>query len=200
MDRTRRPPVPRIGGVAIALGGFTALALVGVVFVPTGLTLLATTRSLGPVMAGTLAMLLLGVVDDMRPVPAWVKFTVQVAVAAAMYAVGVRVGLLSLPFGPVDLGPVLGAAVTVLWLVGITNAFNLLDGADGVAAGSAFFAATAVFLMSRGRCSASCRSTSRRPGPFSATRGAWRRASCLPASQSRVRPRAPRSSPSPSPW
>jgi UDP-GlcNAc:undecaprenyl-phosphate GlcNAc-1-phosphate transferase len=148
MDSTRKPPVPRIGGVAIALGGFTALILVGVIFVPTGLTLLATTRSLGPVMAGTLAVLLLGVVDDMRPIPAWVKFAVQVAVASAMYAVGVRVALLSLPFGPADLGPVFGFAVTVLWLVGITNAFNLLDGADGVAAGSAFFAATAVFLMS----------------------------------------------------
>ncbi len=148
MDDTREPPVPRIGGVTLALGGFTGLILVGVVFAPTGLTLLATTRSIGPVLAGTFAILLLGVVDDMRPVPAWVKFAVQVAVAAAMYAVGVRVALLSLPFGPVDLGPVLGFAVTVLWLVGITNAFNLLDGADGVAAGSAFFAATAVFFMS----------------------------------------------------
>jgi UDP-GlcNAc:undecaprenyl-phosphate GlcNAc-1-phosphate transferase len=148
MDDTRKPPVPRIGGVAIALGAFTALVLVGVVFVPTGLTLLATSRSLGLVLAGTLAILVLGVVDDMRPVPAWAKFAVQVGVAAVMYAVGLRVGLLSLPFGPVDLGPVLGFVVTVLWLVGITNAFNLLDGADGVATGSAFFAATAVFLMS----------------------------------------------------
>ncbi|UCF41203.1 MAG: hypothetical protein JSW43_02395, partial [Gemmatimonadota bacterium] len=119
MDDTRKPPVPRIGGVAIGLGAFTGLVLVGLVFVPTGLTLLATSRSIGPVLAGTLAILLLGVVDDMRPVPAWGKFAVQVGVAAAMYAVGVRVALLSLPFGPVDLGPALGFVVTVLWLVGI---------------------------------------------------------------------------------
>ena len=148
MDDTRKPSVPRIGGVAIALGGLSALVLVGVVFAPTGLTLLATSRSLGPVVLGAFAILVLGMVDDIRPVPAVLKFGVQVAVAVAMYAVGVRVELLSLPFGPTDLGAVLGPVVTVLWLVGITNAFNLLDGADGVAAGSAFFAATAVFIMS----------------------------------------------------
>ncbi len=148
MDDTRKPSVPRTGGLAIALGGLSALVLVGVVFAPTGLTLLATSSSLGPVMLGALAILVLGTVDDVRPVPAVVKFGVQIAVAVVMYAVGVRVELLSLPFGPADLGSVLGPIVTVLWLVGITNAFNLLDGADGVAAGSAFFAATAVFIMS----------------------------------------------------
>ncbi len=148
LDDTRKPAVPRVGGVAMALGGGTALLLVGVVFTPTGLTLLATSRSLGPVLLGTLAILLLGMVDDIFPVRAIIKFGVQIGVAIAMYALGVRVELLSLPFGPADLGSILGPVVTVLWLVGITNAFNLLDGADGVAAGSAFFAATAVFLMS----------------------------------------------------
>ncbi len=59
MDDTRKPAVPRIGGVAMALGGTTALLLVGVVFTPTGLTLLATSRSLGPVLLGTLAILIM---------------------------------------------------------------------------------------------------------------------------------------------
>jgi UDP-GlcNAc:undecaprenyl-phosphate GlcNAc-1-phosphate transferase len=148
MDDTRKPAIPRSGGVALALGGSTALLLVGVVFTPTGLTLLATSRSLGTVLLGTFAILLLGMVDDIFPVRAIIKFGVQVGVAIGMYALGVRVELLSLPFGPADLGSIVGPAVTVLWLVGITNAFNLLDGADGVAAGSAFFAATAVFIMS----------------------------------------------------
>jgi UDP-GlcNAc:undecaprenyl-phosphate GlcNAc-1-phosphate transferase len=148
LDDTRAPPVPRSGGMALALGGCAGLVVAGLLFTPTGLTLLATSRSIGPVLLGTLAILILGVADDMRPIPAVIKFGAQVAVAVAMYAVGVRVELLSLPFGSVDLGTVLGPAVTVLWFVGITNAFNLLDGADGVAAGSAFFAATAVFIMS----------------------------------------------------
>jgi UDP-GlcNAc:undecaprenyl-phosphate/decaprenyl-phosphate GlcNAc-1-phosphate transferase len=148
LDDTRQPPVPRIGGLALALGLATALVLVGVVFAPTGLTLLARSTSIGPVTLGALGVLVLGLIDDIRPLGAKVKFAVQIGIAAGVYALGVRVRLLSLPFGPADLGPVIGAAVTILWLVGVTNAFNLLDGADGVAAGSAFFAASAIFIMS----------------------------------------------------
>ncbi len=148
LDDTRTPPVPRIGGPALVLGTAAALILVGVVFAPTGSTLLARSASLGPVFLGGLAMLALGVADDLRPIRATVKFAVQIAIAALTYLLGVRVGLLSLPFGVVDLGPVGGPLVSVLWLVGVANAFNLLDGADGVAAGSAFFSATAIFIMS----------------------------------------------------
>jgi len=148
LDDTRTPPVPRIGGPALGLGSAAALILVGVVFAPTGSTLLARSTSLGPVLLGAVAILALGVADDVRPIKAAAKFAVQIAVAAVLYLLGVRIGLLSLPFGAVSLGPVASPAVTILWLVGVTNAFNLLDGADGVAAGSAFFSATAIFIMS----------------------------------------------------
>jgi UDP-GlcNAc:undecaprenyl-phosphate GlcNAc-1-phosphate transferase len=147
MDNTRDPPVPRIGGVAIAAGGGIALLLVGLIFAPTGNTLLASSASVGPVLAAAGVILALGVTDDIRPLRAGVKLGVQLAIVVVLWAVGVRVELLSLPFGAADLGPVAGAVVTALWFVGITNAFNLLDGADGVAAGSAFFASAAVFMM-----------------------------------------------------
>ncbi len=67
LDNTRDPPVPRVGGLAIALGGGMALLLVGVIFAPTGSTLLATSRSLGPVMIGAGGILALGVLDDIYP-------------------------------------------------------------------------------------------------------------------------------------
>ncbi len=148
LDDTRKPPVPRTGGLVIALGCAISLVLVGFLFIPTGATLLGTSQSIGPVAIGAAAMLVLGFVDDVHPLHAVVKFGVQIAIAAIMYQAGVRVELLSLPFGSADLGALFGLVVTVLWLVGIANAFNLLDGADGVAVGSAFFAATAIFLMS----------------------------------------------------
>jgi UDP-GlcNAc:undecaprenyl-phosphate GlcNAc-1-phosphate transferase len=148
LDSTRQPPVPRIGGPAIALGAGASLALVGIVFGPTGSTLAAQLGSLGPVLLGALGMLALGVVDDVHPLSASLKFAVQIAVALAVYALGVQIQLLSFPSGAVGLDRLVRPAITVLWLVGITNAFNLLDGADGVAAGSAFFSATAIFLMS----------------------------------------------------
>lgn len=149
VDDTRAPPLPRIGGWAIALGTATALALVGVIFAPTGLTLIGASESLGAVVLGSALILLLGSFDDARPMNATVKFLIQILIAVLVYALGVRVEAMSLPFfGSVGIPVPLSLAFTVLWLVGISNALNLLDGADGVAAGSAFFAATAVFIMS----------------------------------------------------
>lgn len=93
-------------------------------------------------------MLALGTVDDIMPLGAWAKFTGQVAISLLVWWLGLRIGLVTAPLGSVAVGPIASAAITVAWLVLITNAFNLLDGADGVAAGSAFFAATAVLTFS----------------------------------------------------
>jgi UDP-GlcNAc:undecaprenyl-phosphate/decaprenyl-phosphate GlcNAc-1-phosphate transferase len=76
------------------------------------------------------------------------KFLTQIAIALAVYALGVRVTTLSLPFvGVVHLGVFIGLLFTVLWLVGITNAFNLIDGLDGLASGAALFALTTMFVV-----------------------------------------------------
>jgi UDP-GlcNAc:undecaprenyl-phosphate GlcNAc-1-phosphate transferase len=148
LDNTREPPVPRVGGWALILGSAAALTLVGGFFGPTGATLLAMSKSVGPVTLGAFAILLAGSVDDIHPLPASVKFVIQILVSAAVYSLGVRIEVVSYPFGSLELGPLIGAVFTILWLVGVSNAFNLLDGADGIASGSAFFAATAVFIMS----------------------------------------------------
>ncbi len=148
MDNTQDPPVPRVGGWALTVGSAVSLVLVGIIFRPTGATLSATATSLLPVVLGSLAILALGTVDDIVPLQAWLKFAIQIAIAAGVCALGVRVDTVSFPFADLELGAGVGTVVTILWLVGVANAFNLLDGADGIAAGSAFFAATAIFLMS----------------------------------------------------
>ncbi|MBI4503072.1 MAG: undecaprenyl/decaprenyl-phosphate alpha-N-acetylglucosaminyl 1-phosphate transferase [Gemmatimonadetes bacterium] len=148
LDNTRQPPMPRIGGWGLAFGVTAALLLVGVVFEPAGLTLAGEKHSFVAVAGGAIAILLLGTVDDIRPLAAAPKFLLQILIAAGVYALGVRVQAVSFPFGSLHLIGVVSLAVTILWLVGLSNAFNLLDGADGVAAGSAFFSATAVFIMS----------------------------------------------------
>lgn len=148
LDDTRHPPVPRVGGWTIALGMGLSLVLVGVVFDPTGATLLAAPGALEAVVLGGAAILLVGGLDDIHPLRPRVKFGAQTAVAAGVWLLGVRIQLVSSPMGTLALDPVVSLPVTVLWLVGIANAFNLLDGADGVAAGSAFFASAAVFFVS----------------------------------------------------
>ncbi|HEY2824923.1 MAG TPA: MraY family glycosyltransferase, partial [Gemmatimonadales bacterium] len=148
LDDTRDPAVPRVGGWAIAFGAAVALLAVGVVFAPVGATLLGTGESVGAVAIGAAAILLLGTVDDIVPLRASLKLAIQIGIALGVYGLGVRVGRVSAPGGSLILGPVTAPLLTVFWLVGVSNAFNLLDGADGVATGSAFFSAAAVFLIS----------------------------------------------------
>jgi UDP-GlcNAc:undecaprenyl-phosphate GlcNAc-1-phosphate transferase len=139
-------PVPRIGGVAIVLAFAVAMTAIIGLF---GQHVLATNaRGLATVIGGALAVHLLGLVDDIRPMRARWKLLAQIAIACGVYAAGLRVTTLSLPVaGIVDLGTVVGMVFTVVWFVGITNAFNLIDGLDGLAAGAALFALTTMFVV-----------------------------------------------------
>src|SRR5260370_20541401 len=68
------------------------------------------------------------------------KFVLLILVTTLFFALGGRIGGLSIPFvGTVKFPMFIGYLVTVVWVVGITNAFNLIDGVDGLAAGSALF-------------------------------------------------------------
>ena len=139
-------PVPRIGGVAIVLAGalamFTTVALFGTQAIATN------ARGLATVIGGALAVHVVGLIDDIRPMRARWKFLAQIIIAAGVFLAGLRVTTLSLPFvGTVELGLVVGMLFTVIWFVGITNAFNLIDGLDGLAAGAALFALTTMFVV-----------------------------------------------------
>jgi UDP-N-acetylmuramyl pentapeptide phosphotransferase/UDP-N-acetylglucosamine-1-phosphate transferase len=103
---------------------------------------------LATVIGGAIAMHIVGLFDDIRPVRARWKFLAQIVIACVVFAAGLRVNTLSLPFvGTLELGGVVGMLFTVVWLVGITNAFNLIDGLDGLAAGAALFALTTMFVV-----------------------------------------------------
>jgi UDP-GlcNAc:undecaprenyl-phosphate GlcNAc-1-phosphate transferase len=84
---------------------------------------------------------LVGFWDDLRVATWKQKLLVQVTAASAVYAAGYTIDRVGLPWGPeFELGP-MGPVVTVLWVVFFTNAINLIDGRDGVAAGVAILAA-----------------------------------------------------------
>jgi UDP-GlcNAc:undecaprenyl-phosphate GlcNAc-1-phosphate transferase len=148
LDRTKGMAVPRSGGLAIVAAVVIGLALVALVFAPArGLLSLSFAR-LGAVYVGAVIILALGVLDDLIGLKAIPKFAVQILVAAGLYVAGVRAETVWLPFGIYELGYGLGLLFTVVWIVGITNAFNLLDGIDGAAAGAAVFALLAMFVTS----------------------------------------------------
>jgi UDP-GlcNAc:undecaprenyl-phosphate GlcNAc-1-phosphate transferase len=139
-------PVPRIGGVAIVLSVAVTMTVIMALF---GQHVLAENgRGLATVIGGALAVHVVGLLDDVRPMRARWKFLAQVIIACGVFIAGVRMTTLSLPFvGVVELGGIVGMMFTVLWFVGITNAFNLIDGLDGLAAGAALFALTTMFVV-----------------------------------------------------
>jgi UDP-GlcNAc:undecaprenyl-phosphate GlcNAc-1-phosphate transferase len=99
-------------------------------------------------LAGATMVFLLGAVDDCRALPAKWKLVGQMVAALGPVACGVRVFYLTNPVGP---GMLFlnswGMPVTVLWIVGLTNAFNLIDGLDGLAAGVCAIAGIAMTGM-----------------------------------------------------
>jgi len=90
---------------------------------------------------------LLGVVDDIRGVGPYVKFAVQGIAATMLYAGGLRIVNIPVLLGDRVLPWYIGLAATVIWVLAITNAFNLIDGLDGLAAGSALFSTMVAFVV-----------------------------------------------------
>ena len=135
-----RRPVPRCGGLAVFLGfhaGLAALFLLPVVPVPPGhLDVVWFGRFL--ILSGLL--LALGLADDRWPLGAFVKLGGQALVAALAFGMEMRFGKLM----GVPLPVVVDFVCTVVWCVAIINAFNLIDGMDGLAAGLAVIAAAGI--------------------------------------------------------
>jgi UDP-GlcNAc:undecaprenyl-phosphate/decaprenyl-phosphate GlcNAc-1-phosphate transferase len=100
-----------------------------------------------PVSFGGAIVFLLGVWDDIRPVPAWGKFVLQGVAAGVAVWFGILVEHVSLLGGhSIHLGA-LALPLTFVWIIGITNAFNLVDGLDGLAAGLTIIAAGSIAMI-----------------------------------------------------
>ncbi|HET6202180.1 MAG TPA: hypothetical protein VFI25_05190 [Planctomycetota bacterium] len=133
-------PVPRLGGLAI-LGGIALPLLLASASAPAG-------RALGPSEASLLVLLLsgvcaLGAIDDFHGLRARHKVALEVLLGLAAWGCGYQIRAVHLPgVGTIAFGP-LAIPVTVLWIVGVTNALNLIDGMDGLASGVAAISAGA---------------------------------------------------------
>ncbi|MGO8935520.1 MAG: MraY family glycosyltransferase [Terracidiphilus sp.] len=142
-------PLPRLGGVAIFLAFSVSLSVwlgLSLVF-PRLLDGLAPTTLLRIYVPACL-IFCLGIYDDLHGAGPYLKFGVQAVAAAMLFAGGMRVLDLPLIFGAHSLPWFVGLPLTVLWVVAVTNAFNLIDGLDGLAAGSALFSTLVFFVVS----------------------------------------------------
>ena len=131
--RVHKKPIPRFGGMSIFLGSMAAM------LIPAGMN-----DRIRIAMIGGLLMYLLGIADDIKNLKPAFKFLGQFLIASIVYALGIRITFISNYFGAsvtdshanVILSAGVAYFITVLWIVGITNAVNLMDGLDGLAAGS----------------------------------------------------------------
>lgn len=120
-------PISRLGGVAIWLSTMlTFLFLVFLSYYPHG-------RLLSGILLGSSLMFLLGLIDDVYTLNAKFKLFVQVGIATLVYLLGVKIDSMINPFGGVIQLGHFSYIITVLWIVGISNAVNFIDGIDGLA-------------------------------------------------------------------
>jgi len=147
--RVHKYGIPRLGGVAIYASLMLALATLPLVSNLLTQSLRSYIPELLMALIPATLVLLLGVYDDLRGTNAAVKFIGLGLIATLFYWMGGRIEVLAIPFvGAVYLPPIVGFFVTVFWLVGIANAFNLIDGMDGLAPGAALFSSIVILVIS----------------------------------------------------
>ena len=126
--RVHKSPIPRLGGLAIFLG-----------FVISTIFFVDITRQILGILIGSVIIVIIGVIDDIRPLRAYIKLIVQIAAALVAVYFGIVIDIFSNPlvFSAnefVHLG-YFSIPVTIIWIVAITNSVNLIDGLDGLAVG-----------------------------------------------------------------
>jgi UDP-GlcNAc:undecaprenyl-phosphate GlcNAc-1-phosphate transferase len=137
-------PVPRVGGIAIVIAYVATFAIA--LALPFTYTFVLH-KALGNILALTLVgsiVFLTGVLDDLIGLSAWQKLIGIGGASVLAYFAGIRVDIHLIDGLPS--WPWLSFAITVVWLVGCTNAFNLIDGMDGLAAGVGLVSAVTMLL------------------------------------------------------
>ena len=138
--RMHKSPTPLLGGLAIFLG-----------FIVSTLLFAERNTQLLSILAGSVIIVALGATDDIKPLPAKPKLVVQILAALIPVLSGVRVEALT-NYNPFSDNPyiVLGVfsiPLTVIWIVGMTNAVNFIDGLDGLAVGVSSIATLSILAI-----------------------------------------------------
>jgi UDP-GlcNAc:undecaprenyl-phosphate GlcNAc-1-phosphate transferase len=154
--RVHKKPMPLMGGLAIIVGFTLAVCYsFATKDVAEFLQYLKEPKTVGLIIGG-LIIIILGIIDDLKPLRARIKFPIQLLAAILVVATGTRILSITTPFQAgsthfSDMSAIMGETLTfiisVLWIVGMTNAINLIDGLDGLAAGVSGIASISLFIV-----------------------------------------------------
>ena len=140
--RLHRVPVPRVGGVPILAAYLGALALLMVTPLAGGNLVQSALPTAWRILPGAGLVFVAGLADDVRGLKPWQKLAVQFTAGYIVFWAGVEIESVAGFAVPAWLS----LPATLLWLAGCSNAFNLIDGVDGLGAGAALFATVTILL------------------------------------------------------
>lgn len=140
--RVHNKPIPLLGGLAIYASFIITLILKqgSISYTEKGIIIGATIIVIG------------GILDDKYDIKPWQKLVFQIGAAICLMLFNIRIISLTNPFSSgsmsyLNVGQLFGILLTIIWVVGITNAFNLIDGLDGLAAGIAFISSGTILVV-----------------------------------------------------
>ncbi len=137
--RVHKKPIPRLGGLAMYIA-----------FIVSVLIFVDLNKSIIGMLLGATVIVIMGIIDDIKPLSAKLKLVIQIMAAMILVAFGVKIDYITDFFNAGELiffSPIISIPLTIFWIVGITNTVNLIDGLDGLAAGiSAIGAITLAYV------------------------------------------------------
>jgi len=142
----QKEAIPRLGGLSIFFGLVLSGVLLGSVFPILHRQIVSRCTTLASLLLPAVLVLLVGIYDDVAGAAPWQKLLIEFLAAAIAWWVGIRIVALPVLGYPIH-SLVLSFLLTEFWMLAVTNALNLIDGLDGLAAGIAFFITLAMFIV-----------------------------------------------------
>ena len=145
--KVHKKPIPQLGGLSIYLA-----FLINTLLFNENHTLQIT------LIIGATLILIIGLIDDIKEIRAIVKFIAQLFVAYLTWEMGIKISIISNPFGGILNTSILSLPITMLWIVSLINAINLIDGIDGLATGITAIASLilSIIALTTGQWMAAC--------------------------------------------
>lgn len=134
--KTHTKPIPRVGGIPIFIAYLGTFALLLILHFRAGIMIRNNFDLIWKIFPAAALVFVIGLLDDIYDLKPWQKLLGQIAAAIMAFLSGLRLSDVS----GFHVGIWLTLPVTIIWLIGCTNAFNLIDGVDGLSAGIGFFA------------------------------------------------------------